>query len=377
MCLRTWRETLSRLFLMASAAAATATAAAASNNRDDHDYPKLQVGEMLDERYKVEGELGRGTYGVVVLAEDTGDTSAGVARVAIKISRSTGSYAKCTIREFEILSSLAGQANVVRASGTFMHGKHACIVLEHLGESLIHMRRFYPPAFWAASPVRLASVARQLGEMLSAFGAAQVAHCDLSPTNLLLPITATVTTSATLAPTLHVVDFGMAMCGADVTHARLVGRRQTLEYRAPEVLLGLSYGAPVDMWSCGALLVEILTGQILFPIAWDHNPAQDETQPAFVAGRIALYAEALGMPPPHISVLLPALTLSRRSMTRNPKRGGILAQHIGRALASSTAADHLLHLVLRMLEWDPRQRITPVELLQHPFVQLAVTAKAT
>lgn len=38
----------------------------------------------------------------------------------------------------------------------------------------------------------------------------------------------------------------------------------TLWYRAPEVLLGLSYATPVDIWSVGCIIVELYSLKPLF-----------------------------------------------------------------------------------------------------------------
>ena len=39
---------------------------------------------------------------------------------------------------------------------------------------------------------------------------------------------------------------------------------QTCHYRAPEVLLGLEWKFPCDMWSVGCILLELLEGEITF-----------------------------------------------------------------------------------------------------------------
>ena len=38
----------------------------------------------------------------------------------------------------------------------------------------------------------------------------------------------------------------------------------TRHYRAPEVILGLGWTYPCDMWSVGCIIVELLTGDALF-----------------------------------------------------------------------------------------------------------------
>ena len=40
---------------------------------------------------------------------------------------------------------------------------------------------------------------------------------------------------------------------------------QSRFYRAPEVILGLPYGHPIDVWSTACILAELFTGYPLFP----------------------------------------------------------------------------------------------------------------
>ena len=40
---------------------------------------------------------------------------------------------------------------------------------------------------------------------------------------------------------------------------------QSLYYRSPEIVLGIEYGAAIDMWSLGCILYEMAMGNPLFP----------------------------------------------------------------------------------------------------------------
>lgn len=82
----------------------------------------------------------------------------------------------------------------------------------------------------------------------------RVLHRDLKPQNLLIDNLGN----------LKIADFGLARAfGVPVrsyTHEVV-----TLWYRAPEVLLGCPrYSCPVDMWSVGCIMSELITKKPLF-----------------------------------------------------------------------------------------------------------------
>lgn len=82
----------------------------------------------------------------------------------------------------------------------------------------------------------------------------RVLHRDLKPHNLLIDTQGN----------LKIADFGLARAfGVPVrayTHEVV-----TLWYRAPEVLLGSPrYSCPVDMWSVGCIMAELITKKPLF-----------------------------------------------------------------------------------------------------------------
>ena len=62
---------------------------------------------------------------------------------------------------------------------------------------------------------------------------------------------------------------------------------QSRFYRSPEVILGLPYSMPIDMWSLGCILAELFTGYPLFP-------GENEVE------QLACIMEIQGLPPQNI-----------------------------------------------------------------------------
>lgn len=57
-----------------------------------------------------------------------------------------------------------------------------------------------------------------------------------------------------------VIDFGGATFDND-HKSSIINTRQ---YRAPEVILGLTWSMPSDIWSCACIIMELYTGSLLF-----------------------------------------------------------------------------------------------------------------
>lgn len=50
---------------------------------------------------------------------------------------------------------------------------------------------------------------------------------------------------------IKVIDFGSSC----YSHRKVYTYIQSRFYRSPEVILGLSYGTPIDMWSLGKFII--------------------------------------------------------------------------------------------------------------------------
>uniref|UniRef100_A0A183ACK3 Protein kinase domain-containing protein n=1 Tax=Echinostoma caproni TaxID=27848 RepID=A0A183ACK3_9TREM len=79
---------------------------------------------------------------------------------------------------------------------------------------------------------------------------------------------------------IKVIDFGSSC----QVNKRVYTYIQSRFYRAPEIIMGMSYGKEIDMWSLGCIVAEMITGAPLFP----GEDADDQ---------LALIMELLGTPP--------------------------------------------------------------------------------
>jgi len=99
-----------------------------------------------------------------------------------------------------------------------------------------------------------ARYARQLFEGLMDLHSLGIIHRDVKLGNLLV-------TSSASGPSVKITDFGWAASSEDKV-ADVAG---TFEMMAPEILRGEVQTTAVDMWSAGAVIFQLLTGQPLLP----------------------------------------------------------------------------------------------------------------
>ncbi len=73
--------------------------------------------------------------------------------------------------------------------------------------------------------------------------------------------TMSVTILRCLGGVAQVIDFGSSCFEGEQVYSYI----QSRFYRSPEVMLGLRYATPIDMWSLACILAELYTGYPLFP----------------------------------------------------------------------------------------------------------------
>ncbi|PON94447.1 Serine/threonine protein kinase [Trema orientale] len=337
------------------------------DNWDDAEgYYSYRFGELLDGRYEITAAHGKGVFSTVVRAKNVKASNGDPEEVAIKIIRSNDTMYKAGMTELVILKKLVGQdpdnkRHCVRFLSSFKYRNHLCLVFESLHMNLREvLKKFGRNIGLKLTAVR--AYAKQLFIALKHLKNCGVLHCDIKPDNMLVNEAKNV---------LKLCDFGNAMfAGKNEITPYLVSRF----YRAPEIILGLPYDHPLDIWSVGCCLYELYTGKVLFPGATNND-------------MLRLHMELKG-PFPKKMLRKGAFTdqnfdqdLNFHATEEDPvtkktiKRLilNIKPKDIGSIIMGSPGEDPKMladfkDLLDKMFVLDPDKRLTVSQALSHPFI---------
>ncbi|XP_014270682.1 serine/threonine-protein kinase minibrain isoform X2 [Halyomorpha halys] len=336
---------------------------------ENHDYI-IKNGEKFLDRYEIDSLIGKGSFGQVVKAFDHEE----LCHVAIKIIKNKKPFLNQAQIEVMLLDMMnkADADNkyyIVRLKRNFMWRNHLCLVFELLSYNLFDLLR--NTNFRGVSLNLTRKFAQQLCTALLFLSTPElnIIHCDLKPENILL--------CNPKRSAIKIVDFGSS-CQLG---QRIYQYIQSRFYRSPEVLLGIPYDLAIDMWSLGCILVEMHTGEPLFS-------GSNEVD------QMNKIVEVLGMPPKHI---LDQAHKTRKYFEKSPTGDGYVLRKTkdgkkyrapgtrrlhdilgvesggpgGRRLGEPghSVSDYLKFkdLIYRMLDYDPKTRVTPYYALQHNF----------
>ncbi|XP_076047414.1 serine/threonine-protein kinase Chk1-like [Oratosquilla oratoria] len=188
--------------------------------------------------------LGKGAWGTVTLIKNI-RTGRLVARKNVFVASKTGA----SVTAEEVIHSLMRHTNVSRLFAWHITGNRRFLYIEYCARGdLLNVIGLYDLSYDQAQ-----YYFRQLMSGVQYLHWRGVAHRDLKPANLLL----------TDKRVLKITDFGSAdvfvVQGREVL---LTGQVGTFTYMAPEVIVrpqSQYHGPPVDLWSCGIVLFNMLT----------------------------------------------------------------------------------------------------------------------
>ncbi|XP_061177957.1 dual specificity tyrosine-phosphorylation-regulated kinase 4-like isoform X2 [Saccostrea echinata] len=322
---------------------------AQNNGYDDENgsYIKVMHDHMVY-RYEILEVLGKGSFGQVVKCYDHKTDQ----MVAVKIIRNKKRFHHQALVEVKILDALRrrdkdNQFNIIHMGEYFYFRNHLCITFELMGMNLYELIK--KNNFQGFSIALIRRFAFSLLQCLKMLHRERIIHCDLKPENILLRQRG--------QSSIKVIDFGSSC----YEHQRVYTYIQSRFYRSPEVILGLPYSMPIDMWSFGCILAELYTGYPLFP-------GENEVE------QLACIMEVLGLPSGNV---LDQATRRRlffdskgnpRCITNSKgKKRRVGSKDLQQAVKTCDA--NFLDFIRRCLEWDPNIRMTPEEALQHDWIK--------
>ncbi len=202
---------------------------------------------MIAERYSLDREIGRGGMGSVWLARDEVlGRQVALKRIGLLPGASSTDLARAE-REARLAARL-NHPNVVAVFNLVVEADERWLVMEYVdGVTLAERVR----REGSLTPDDAARLLQQAAVGLLAAHEAGVIHRDVKPSNILLD----------RAGVVKLTDFGIAHVETDasLTQTGLVSGSPA--YLAPEVASGQRATAASDVWSLGATLFHLLSGQ--------------------------------------------------------------------------------------------------------------------
>uniref|UniRef100_A0A1I8A9R5 Dual specificity tyrosine-phosphorylation-regulated kinase mbk-2 n=2 Tax=Steinernema glaseri TaxID=37863 RepID=A0A1I8A9R5_9BILA len=340
--------------------------AANNNGYDDENGSYVLVShDHIAYRYEILKVIGKGSFGQVIKAYDHKYQQ----YVALKIVRNEKRFHRQAEEEIRILDHLRmqdpdGSRNIIHMLDHFNFRNHKCITFELMYINLYELIK--RNKFQGFSLMLVRGFAHSMLLCLELLHRNRLIHCDLKPENVLLKQQG--------RSGIKVIDFGSS-CFA---HQRIYTYIQSRFYRAPEVIMGAKYGMPIDMWSLGCILAELLTGYPLLP-------GEDEND------QLALIIELLGMPPtkvienakrarnfisskgyPRYCVVthMPeGSTVISGGRSKRGKARGPPGSRTWETALKNKGDELFIDFLKRCLDWDPDNRMTPEQALKHPWLR--------
>ncbi|XP_049424482.1 probable serine/threonine-protein kinase nek3 isoform X2 [Epinephelus fuscoguttatus] len=287
------------------------------------------------ERYESLGLVGEGSYGTVLKCRHR-DSGRLVAIKKFVDSDDDKTVKKIALREIKLLKQLHHD-NLVNLLEVWKRRRRWYLVFEFVERTLLDDLEQNP------SGLDLNTSRQYLYQILRAAAFCHqknIIHRDIKPENILI----------SQGGVVKMCDFGFARTMTSPAEGGVyTDYVATRWYRAPELLVGdTKYGKPVDVWAVGCLLLEMLTGQPLFPGDSDLDQ---------------IY---------HIVRCFGNLTAHHQEMFyRNPVFSGVrLPECSGKVPLEQrfpTITPSALDLAQNCLQMDPERRAQCSELLEHPL----------
>ncbi|XP_036929518.1 homeodomain-interacting protein kinase 1-like isoform X1 [Acanthopagrus latus] len=321
----------------------------------------------LPRRYTFLKFLGEGAFSKVVkcLDEETGET------VAIKLPRRRCQQTMHEISKLKMIKSLnLDKHNIVKYIDCFPTSSGKAFVFESLDISLHDYFKKTDCAPMLLSDIR--TIIQQMATAFKALKEIELIHTDVKLDNIMM-------VNHRRRPfEVKLIDFGLAMHASDV---RIGQTFQPLIFRSPEIFWGREFTEASDMWTLGCAMFQMICGCQPFSGENEYEIVQSivellgEPNARYLNGCecACIYFKALDYHHWRIKTPSEYYRKARKKRPRKSHQFKSLDDMKAMRLEENNQTEavereqciELLKAMLTVVDWE---RITPCEVLAHPFI---------
>ena len=304
-----------------------------------------RVEDHIKKRFILQKKIGQGAYGVVFKAIDKKTKE----QVALK--KLFGAFqdevdSQRTFREVMLLQELNGHDNIIRLLNVIKaeNNLDLYLVFDYMEADLFNVIRAN-----ILQDIHKKFIIYQILKALKFIHSADIIHRDLKPSNIFINSDCHI----------KLGDFGLARTLQYTPHLGTMVTEYvaTRWYRAPEMILaGQKYGKPIDMWSVGCILYEMLAGAPLLP----GKSTKDMIRMMF---SVTGFPDRKEYNEVKKECKIQQIDYDDLLQEKIKKKKTILQ------MVSAYSHDEVaIDLLLKLLVFNPKKRLTAEEALEHPYV---------
>eukprot|EP01083_Nonionella_stella_P033785 92458_1 len=333
---------------------------------DEKGYIIFHKHLVMNDRYRVQRRLGKGTFSKVFCCTDLLNSKG---KTAVKVIRNQHKYQIAARTELRILQHLkdndaSDKYAVIKLIESAYFEQHPIFVFPLYGRSLYHY--LYDNNFRPFPDSHIRQISYQIIEAVQYVHSLGIIITDLKPENIIIcndeserHFLGDNSVYYTLKhQKVRLIDFGSAVFDgpSGTVHQHLI---QTRHYRAPEVMFKFNWSFPADVWSIGCVIVELTNGKMLFNT---HDTIDHLNQ----------IVTAIGPIPNNIISLIDQdayhelFNFDGKLALHRAKISSVQCSKL-KSYFHETYHQHIYDLVKSMLTWNPKTRINAKNALKHPL----------